>query len=76
MPAREFSTLEQKIITLIFREFTSQEIADKLGYSIRTIETQRLYLLKKMKVTNVVGMVKYAIRHGLVDFPVPAKKNK
>lgn len=51
------------ILRLICREYTSTEIADKIGISERRVEGIRFELLKKTKSSNVVGLVKYAIKH-------------
>jgi two-component system, NarL family, response regulator NreC len=63
----EFSEREKEIITLICKEFTNKEIADKLFLSVRTVEGHRLKILEKMNVKNTVGLVVYAIKHSLAD---------
>jgi DNA-binding NarL/FixJ family response regulator len=45
----------------------TNEIAEKLFVSVNTIETHRKNLLKKLGVKNSIGLIKFAIRHGLVD---------
>lgn len=57
---------ELEVLQLIAKEFTSQEIAAKLGISPRTIEIYRLGLMQKMDAKNMVGMVKKAIMLGLI----------
>ncbi len=54
---------ELVIIKLICQEYTSDEIAEKIGISTKRVEGIRLELLKKTKSRNVVGLVKYAIRN-------------
>lgn len=58
-----FSTKEFAIIRLICKGNSSQEIADELKHSIRTIDSYRKNILKKMNVKNVTGILKYAIKH-------------
>jgi len=58
---------EKEILQLIAKEYTSQEIADKLFLSLRTVETHRMNLLLKLDVKNMVGLVKAAIQMGLVE---------
>lgn len=58
---------EKEILKLIANEYTSQEIADKLFLSLRTVETHRLNLLIKLGTKNTVGLVKAAIQMGLAD---------
>lgn len=58
---------EKEILQLICNECTTQEIADKLGVSVRTIEGHRTNLLQKTGAKNIVSLLIYAIRHKLVD---------
>ncbi len=58
---------EKEILQLIVEEFTSQEIADKLFLSLRTVEGHRLNLLQKLDAKNTVGLVKTALQTGLVS---------
>lgn len=57
---------EVQVLALIAREYTNKEIADELSINIRTVDTYKRNLLKKLKVKNVVGLVKYAINQGLL----------
>lgn len=57
-----FSEKELTIIKLICKERSSQQIADELQYSIRTIDSYRKNILKKMGVKNATGILKYAIK--------------
>jgi DNA-binding NarL/FixJ family response regulator len=58
---------EKEILLLIAKEFTSQEIADKLFLSLRTVETHRMNLMLKLGAKNMIGLVKAAIQMGLVE---------
>lgn len=58
---------EKEILTLIVQEHTSQEIADKLFISLRTVETHRFSLLQKLDAKNMVALTKIAMQMGLVD---------
>jgi len=57
---------ETAVLRLIAQEFTNQEIADKLDCGIRTVDTHKRNLIKKLEVKNVVGLVKYALKMGVV----------
>lgn len=65
-----FTETEMAILELICDELTTQEIADKLFKSKRTIESARTLMMQKIGARNVVGLVMYAIQHKLI-----AKKN-
>jgi len=58
---------EKEILKLIADGLSSQEIADKLFISLRTVETHRLNLNQKLDVKNTAGLVKEALKRGLID---------
>lgn len=58
---------ENEILLLILKEFTSAEIARELNVSIRTVDTHRENIARKTSSRTLVGLVKYAIREGLVE---------
>ncbi|WP_300358414.1 LuxR C-terminal-related transcriptional regulator [Fluviicola sp.] len=62
-----FSENELVILELICNEMTTQEIADKLFKSPRTIESARTMMMNKIGARNVVGLVMYAIQNGMVN---------
>lgn len=63
----ELSKREKMVVKLICEEKTTKEIANILSLSVRTVETHRSHIFDKTDATNVVGVIKYAIRNGLVD---------
>ncbi len=58
---------EREVLQLIADGYTSQEIAEKLYISPRTVETHRANLLHKLKIKNTAGLVRYALEKGHVD---------
>ena len=58
---------EKEILKMIAEGLSSQEIADKLFLSLRTIDTHRFNINQKLDVKNTAGLVKEAIRRGLID---------
>lgn len=58
---------EIDVITLIAKEFTTQEIADRLFLSKHTIESYRKNLIAKLGVRNLAGLTKYAIKMKYLD---------
>ncbi|MEM6965076.1 MAG: response regulator transcription factor [Bacteroidota bacterium] len=58
---------ELEVLQLIAEEYTNPEIAEKLFISIRTVDTHRRNLIEKLNVKNTAGLVKYAIKHGIVE---------
>jgi DNA-binding NarL/FixJ family response regulator len=61
---KTLSTREKEVLTLLAEGKSSKEIADLLHISLRTVEHHRASINKKLKVKNIVDLVKYAIRKG------------
>ncbi len=64
----KLSKRELEILFLITKEFSNSQIAKKLFISERTVETHRKNIMAKTKSKNTAGLVKHAIREGLVYF--------
>lgn len=62
----EITGRELQVLTLICQEFTSKEIAEKLFISSRTVEGHRRSLQEKTGARNIVGLVLYAVKNGIV----------
>ena len=58
---------EMDILKLIAREDTTQQIADALGLSPKTIENHKINLFKKMNVKNAAGLILAATRLGYIS---------
>ncbi len=58
--AAALSKREIEVLKLISKEFTNEEIAEKLYISKRTVDTHRQNLLNKLNVKNTAGLMKYA----------------
>lgn len=59
------SAREVEILTLIVKECTSEEIGKKLFISKKTVDNHRQNLFTKCNCKTTVGLVKYALRHGI-----------
>lgn len=58
---------ELEILNLIGKEFSSQEIADKLFISFHTVESHRANLMYKAGVKNTAGLIRWAVENDLLD---------
>jgi DNA-binding NarL/FixJ family response regulator len=58
---------EQEVLKLILAENSSREIAEKLYISKQTVDSHRLSLMQKTESKSVVGLIKYALLHHLID---------
>ncbi|HRO08678.1 MAG TPA: response regulator transcription factor [Saprospiraceae bacterium] len=61
------SRREKEVLKLITREFTTQEIADNLFISLKTVESHRASLLSKLNARNSAGLVRIAMENHLLD---------
>jgi DNA-binding NarL/FixJ family response regulator len=61
------SEREIEIIKLISQELSTNEIAEKLFLSPATVETHRHNILKKLRLKNSIGLVKFAMKNGLIS---------
>ncbi|MBU1008555.1 MAG: response regulator transcription factor, partial [Bacteroidetes bacterium] len=58
---------EIEILKLIAEGLSNKEIGDKLFISHRTVDTHRTNLMKKLDVSNIAGLIRYAIKNGFID---------
>jgi len=63
----KLSRREKEVLKLIAEEYTTQEIADSLYISLKTVESHRSSLLSKLNARNSVGLVRTAIENGFLD---------
>lgn len=62
----KISRREKDVLELIMKEHTTQEIADTLFISLKTVESHRRSLLTKLGVRNTAGLVRVAIENHLI----------
>ena len=58
---------EREILQLIAEGSATKQVAAQLGISVKTAESHRARIMKKLDVHEVAGLVRYAIRQGLVE---------
>ncbi|GAB4040407.1 response regulator [Spirosoma jeollabukense] len=58
---------EIEVLSLICKQLTAPEIADRLSLSIRTVDGHRANLLEKTNARNTAGLVLFAIKNRLID---------
>ena len=58
---------QREILQLIAESLGTKEIAFRLGVSTKTVETHRKQLMERLNIHDVAGLVRYAIRTGVVS---------
>jgi DNA-binding NarL/FixJ family response regulator len=66
-PIEQLTARQREVLQLIAEGKNTKEIADTLEISIKTIEAHRLQLMARLNIHDVPGLVRYAIRSGLVS---------
>jgi DNA-binding NarL/FixJ family response regulator len=66
-PLEALSPREREILQLVAEGKTSQQIAESLSISPKTVDTYRSRLMHKISVEDVAGLVKFAIQHGVIS---------
>lgn len=61
------SRREKEVLDLIIKEHTTQEIANKLFISLKTVESHRSNLLAKLNARNTAGLVRIAMENNLLN---------
>ena len=64
-PLASLSTRERQVLQLVVEGRSSAEIAALVHLSPKSIDTYRSRLMKKLGISDVTGLVKFAIQHGL-----------
>lgn len=64
---KDLSDREIEILNLIFNQYNTKEIAEKLHISERTVEGHRKNMLDKTRSKNVVGLILYGIKNNLLN---------
>lgn len=65
-PFAQLTDREREVLVLIAEGKSNKEIASKLGIGVRTIETHRERIMRRLNIHSVAGLTKYAIANGLV----------
>jgi DNA-binding NarL/FixJ family response regulator len=58
---------EREIVQLVAEGHSSKAVASRLGVTVKTIETHRASIMKKLRLRSVSDLVRYAIRNGIVE---------
>lgn len=65
-PIDTLSDREREVLTAIARGFTNQQVADNLHLSVKTVESYRARLMKKLNLTSRADLVRLALEMGIL----------
>jgi DNA-binding NarL/FixJ family response regulator len=66
-PLTLLTARQREILQLVAEGRSTKEIAADLGLSVKTVETHRAQLMERLEIRDVAGLVRLAIREGLVS---------
>ncbi len=64
---RVLTPRELEVLTLVAEGHTNQEIANQLMLSIKTVQAHRANVMEKLGLRDVTHLVRFALRHGLIE---------
>jgi DNA-binding NarL/FixJ family response regulator len=65
-PLHKLTERQVQVLRLVAEGHRTRDIAKRLGLSVKTVESHRGELMKRLRVRDVVSLVRYAVRIGLV----------
>jgi DNA-binding NarL/FixJ family response regulator len=67
LKAQRLSSREREIVQLLAEGQSSKEVAVTLGISVKTAETHRSNIMRKLEMHSVSELVRYAVRNRMVE---------
>lgn len=65
-PLHALTERQIEVLKLVTEGHRTREVAKRLGLSIKTVESHRSEIMKRLRIHDVVSLVRYAIRVGLI----------
>ena len=65
-PLRKLSPRQEQVLQLIAEGKTTKQVALELNISVKTVETHRMQLMDRLGIHDIAGLVRFAIKVGLV----------
>jgi two-component system, NarL family, response regulator NreC len=65
--SQTLTSRERQVVQLVAEGKTTKEIASHLGISVKTADSHRTRVMKKLDIHDTAGLVRYAVRTGLIQ---------
>ena len=66
-PGDALTPRQREVLQLVAEGHSTKEIARRLDLSVKTVDTHRSQLMKQLDIHEVAGLVRYAMRNGLIS---------
>lgn len=66
-PIQELTPRQREVLQLVAEGHSTKDIAQKLNLSTKTVDTHRTELMQRLDIHDIAGLVRYAIRSGLIS---------
>ena len=66
-PLEALTPRQREILQLVSEGNSTKDIARRLDLSVKTVESHRSELMERLDIHDVTGLVRFAIRHGLIS---------
>ena len=66
-PGQRLTAREREIVQLVAEGKSNKEVADAFGISVRTAETHRANILRKLNLDSIADLVRYAVRNKIIE---------
>jgi DNA-binding NarL/FixJ family response regulator len=67
IPTDPLTSRERQVLQLIAEGKSTKDVAALLGVSVKTAESHRSRLMQKLDIHETASLVRYAVKHGLVQ---------
>jgi DNA-binding NarL/FixJ family response regulator len=75
LPLRKLSSRQHQVLQLLAAGLSAGEIARQLGLSVKTVETHRAQVMHRTGIHDLAGLVRYAVRVGIVSAAEGSDRN-
>ena len=67
MERKVITDRERQVLRFIAQGYSNKQIAQQLSLSVKTVDAHRANIMRKLQIDNLAGLVKYAIRMGIIE---------